>query len=96
MWLEKEGYQECHSDIKGFRKFSKKARYKHWTCLDNGQLDIVLSVNDIEPEASMVVSGRGKQFRTAVEAFEIPAEDLPRIGRQIESRLISAWIEMVA
>ncbi len=96
-WLAKENFEpETTVPVAGASSFSRPVRLGHPKCRENGTLVVNVVRLDGEDDFTMNVTGKAKNYWTSISAYQIPEAELVKEGRNIESRLVSAWMEMVS
>jgi len=96
-WLAKENFApETTIPMTGGSSFSRPVRLGHPKCRENGQLMVNVIRLDGEDDFTMNVTGKARNYWTTISAYQIPEAELVKEGRNIEARLVSAWMEMVS
>lgn len=96
-WLAKENFQpETTIPMTGGSSFSRPTRIGHPKCKENGVLQVNVTRLDGEEDFTMNVTGKARNYWTTISAYQIPEAELVKEGRNIEHRLVSAWMEMVS
>lgn len=96
-WLAKENFApETTIPMTGGTSFSRPCRLGHPKCRESGALMVNVIRLDGEDEFTMNVTGKARNYWTTISAYQIPEAELVKEGRNIEHRLVSAWMEMVS
>ena len=96
-WLKKQKFEleTTHPYADSTVVWVREVSYGAPACKVNGKLKVYIT-KVADDCFSMNVRGKGNNFWTAIDAYDITEADLVSKGRAIEHRLVAAWMEMVS